>query len=360
MSDPSPPRFYAPALDGLRAVAFGIVFLSHVSGLWMFPGGFGVTVFFFLSGYLITTLLRLEHDRTGRIDYRAFYARRFLRILPPYYLVLAGVVGLAAVGAFGEDEPIRPWPLLSQLAFYANYYIAAWGSRPMLPGTEVYWSLAVEEHFYLVFPFVAAALLSRLGPARSGWALVAVSAGVLAWRAALFLALDPGDARRITYATDTRIDSILLGAALALTANPALDPAPAGWTARRSAAAAGLALVGVAITLVPRDPVFRETVRYTLQGLLLVPVYHHLIAHPEGLGARLLSGATIRRIGALSYTLYLVHDALLDLVRHQLPGLPVLAGAALAGLASLAVAEAIHRGVERPLATLRARMRHVG
>lgn len=359
MSDPSPRRFYAPALDGLRAVAFGVVFLSHLPGLWMFPGGFGVTVFFFLSGYLITTLMRLEHETTGGIDFRAFYARRFLRILPPYYLTLVGVAALTALGAYGALE-VRPWPLVSQALFYANYYITLYGSRPMLPGTEVYWSLAVEEHFYLGFPFVAAWMLRRFGPARAGRVLVGVSLAVLGWRLALFLGIDPGDVRRVTYATDTRIDSILLGCALALSANPVLDPVPPSWTATRSAAAGWGALVLIAVTLIPRDPVFRETVRYTLQGLLLVPVYHHLLAHPDGFGARLLSGAVIRRIGVLSYTLYLVHDSLIELVRHQLPGLPVLAAGAIALALSVACAEVVHRGVERPIARLRARLRHVG
>src|SRR5687768_15370495 len=81
--------FQIPSLDGIRAVSFLIVFLSHAGLEHIIPGGFGVTVFFFLSGYLITTLLRMEAQKTGGIDLRGFYVRRVFRIFPPFYLFLA-------------------------------------------------------------------------------------------------------------------------------------------------------------------------------------------------------------------------------------------------------------------------------
>src|SRR5277367_6687518 len=74
---------HIPSLDGLRAVSFFIVFLAHSRLEWIVPGGFGVTVFFFLSGYLITTLMRLEVERTRDVSLKHFYLRRALRILPP-------------------------------------------------------------------------------------------------------------------------------------------------------------------------------------------------------------------------------------------------------------------------------------
>src|SRR6478735_7378950 len=91
--------FHIPSLDGLRAASFMVVFLSH-AGLadYGIPGGFGVTVFFFLSGYLITTLLRLEHMNSGAVSLRDFYLRRVLRILPPFYAVLLLAIGLTALG----------------------------------------------------------------------------------------------------------------------------------------------------------------------------------------------------------------------------------------------------------------------
>src|ERR1700733_14513831 len=93
---PTNDALHLPSLDGIRAVSFLLVFAAHAGLGDVIPGGFGVTVFFFLSGYLITTLLRIEHDATGTVSLRQFYLRRALRILPPFYLVLA----LAALAAW--------------------------------------------------------------------------------------------------------------------------------------------------------------------------------------------------------------------------------------------------------------------
>src|ERR1051326_8050510 len=87
-----------PSLDGIRALAVLLVFAAHAGLNERVPGNFGVTVFFFLSGYLITTLLRLEWERTGGISLKAFYLRRVLRILPPMYLVLAAASLLTVAG----------------------------------------------------------------------------------------------------------------------------------------------------------------------------------------------------------------------------------------------------------------------
>lgn len=351
--------FSAPALDGVRGVAFLVVFLSHVPGLWMFPGGFGVTVFFFLSGYLITTLLRLEHAATGRIDFRRFFWRRFLRILPPYYLTLLVLVGAVALGAYG-DAPVLWQGLLAQVGFLANYWVAAFGDRGLVPGSEVYWSLAVEEHFYLLFPFVAAALLARRGPRATGLVLLAVCAAVLAWRFALVASLAPHAVGRIAYATDTRLDSILFGAVVALALNPVLDPPGRLLRAVSSPWASALALAGIVATLLPRDPALRETVRYSAQGLLLVPLYCGILARPDAWTARALAHPWLRWLGALSYTLYLVHDAVIRLAWTHLRGLTPLWGiAALSFVVSVLYAEGVRRWLETPLARLRASSRAV-
>ena len=83
----APTSFYIPSLDGIRTAAFTIVFVSHAGSRQ--HGMFGVTIFFFLSGFLITTLLRREHDKSAVISLRAFYTRRILRIMPPFYLTIA-------------------------------------------------------------------------------------------------------------------------------------------------------------------------------------------------------------------------------------------------------------------------------
>jgi len=88
-----------PSLDGIRAVAVSLVFFAHGGADSLVPGGLGVTIFFVLSGYLITTLMRIEHTRSGGISYRGFYLRRLLRLMPPLFIVVAaaGLFALASV-----------------------------------------------------------------------------------------------------------------------------------------------------------------------------------------------------------------------------------------------------------------------
>jgi peptidoglycan/LPS O-acetylase OafA/YrhL len=90
--------FHIPSLDGIRALSFLLVFLSHAGLDNVVPGLFGVAVFFFLSGYLITTLMRLEIESTGTLSLRNFFLRRALRILPPFYLVVAVLILVVRLG----------------------------------------------------------------------------------------------------------------------------------------------------------------------------------------------------------------------------------------------------------------------
>src|SRR5258708_26476857 len=98
--------FHIPSLDGLRAVSFFIVFAAHAGLDRIVPGGFGVTVFFFLSGYLITTLMRMEAEATGHVSLKNFYLRRALRILPPFYIVLLAATALSELYVLPAD--LRP------------------------------------------------------------------------------------------------------------------------------------------------------------------------------------------------------------------------------------------------------------
>jgi peptidoglycan/LPS O-acetylase OafA/YrhL len=140
---------HVPSLDGIRALSFLVVFAAHAGLDSLVPGGFGVTVFFFLSGFLITTLLRIEEEAHGTLSFRSFYARRALRILPPFYLVLA----LAASAAWTGLLPggLEPRAVAAQALHLANFWIVRHGYAGQPAGTGVYWSLAVEEHFYSSF-----------------------------------------------------------------------------------------------------------------------------------------------------------------------------------------------------------------
>lgn len=343
-----------PSLDGLRAVSFLLVFVAHAGLKDVVPGGFGVTVFFFLSGFLITTLMRLELEETGRVSLSQFYLRRALRILPPFYIVLAGATLLAGVGFV--DGALRGKAVASQALHMSNYWIAEHGWSGIAEGTGVYWSLAVEEHFYLLFP-AAFLLLGRLrlsgrGKAFAFWSLCAA---VLAWRCVLVLGMHAG-AERLGLCSDTRIDSIAFGCALAVWKNPALEKDNPG---RESPLWASVFLPGgillLLATFLVRNPVFRETLRYTLQGLALIPVFVMAVRHPDWRLFRVLNARPVRFVGALSYVLYLVHHVALDAfqVRARLGVVP---GAVIALVASMLFAWAMHVLVEVPCARMRARL----
>ncbi len=350
------PPFEIPSLDGLRAVSFLMVFLAHAGFDRVIPGGFGVTVFFFLSGYLITTLLRMEADKRGRVSLKAFYLRRALRILPPFYLVLASAAVLTLVGVL--PGRLLALPVAAQALHYTNYWIAWHGWDGIASGTGVYWSLAVEEHFYLVFPAVYLVLRrARLTGRQQACVLWSACGVVLAWRCILVFAMHaPLD--RTYLCSDTRVDSILFGCALAVYKNPMLDVAgppsaqdAALWLRRLLP----LALLALLATFVLRGNVFRETLRYSLQGIALAPLFVCAIRWPQTWIFRPLNLRPVRFIGTLTYSLYLLHFVVLSGLEAHTP-LPR-AGRAVVGLAvALALSWTMWVAIEKPCARLRKRL----
>jgi peptidoglycan/LPS O-acetylase OafA/YrhL len=344
-------EFHIPSLDGIRAVSFMIVFVSHAGLGHVVPGGLGVTVFFFLSGYLITTLLRLERDRTGSVSLRDFYIRRAFRIWPPFYTVLLFAIALTALGLL--PEKLKLGSVLAQFAHIANYWFVMRDSYGFPSGTVVYWSLAVEEHFYLVFPWVFIVLNRSLaGRARlQAGLLLGLCALVLAWRFVLVFGFN-STPDRTALCSDTRIDSILFGCVLAVVGNPMLDPW-AGSKALWTRVLLPLAVVGMVLSLTLRMPWFRETLRYTVQGLALVPFFAVAIRYPDWGPMRLLNQRFVRRLGLLSYSLYLCHQVILVVVQDEvLPGLPI-AAALLTFALCFAFASGVHQFIERPAARAR-------
>ena len=303
-------KFYIPSLDGIRTVAFLIVFLSHL-GISGVPGGFGVTVFFFLSGYLITTLLRREYERSDKIDFKKFYMRRVLRIWPPFYIVLFFAIGAAWLGGFYAnamaDKAEQFQAILSQVFHYSNYFNLQFSNRSMAWGTEVYWSLAVEEHFYLLFPLLYV-FLRRTGMGSSKQAIVfwGICLAVLLWRC--FLVFKMGaDYDRIFFATDTRVDSILFGCALAVTGNPALEQDRQVSVSMLKYVYLPLGTILLLCSVAIRSDEFRDTLRYTIQGIALYSFFIAAIRFPQWLIFRPLNWGWVRFVGVLSYSLYLIH-----------------------------------------------------
>jgi peptidoglycan/LPS O-acetylase OafA/YrhL len=347
--------FHIPSLDGMRAVAVMIVFVAHAGLKHIVPGGFGVTVFFFLSGYLITTLLRREFEQRGTIDFAKFYLRRAYRIFPPLYLVLAILIALQLSGFLRQD---MSWTAVAAQAFHlTNYYLIAYPSveaAPVVPHTVPFWSLAVEEHFYLLFPLGLLLILRRSGYARAAFGLAALCAAVLLWRVALLgIVDDPG---HYTYhATDTRIDSLLYGCIMGLWLNPALDKAPGRISGRGWAALCVLAAGLLAVSFLWRAEEFRATLRYTLQGIALFPLFYCAVRYHRSALFSWLNTRPVRALGLVSYTFYLCHYAAIH-IAGDLLGVEGLAR----GLAGFALAAAFSAAsyllIEKRFATMRRKL----
>ena len=343
------PSAQIPALDGLRAVAITIVFASHAGVSHLIPGGFGVTLFFFLSGFLITTLLSRELQRSGTIAIGPFYMRRLLRLMPALLVVLA--IGFLLVKLGLATGTLAPDTVLSQLFFFYNYHSLTPGFFESVEGFSIFWSLSVEEHFYLIWP----ALFLWLGQRRGqvGW-VCALLVLALLWRWVRFALLNSSE-WAIYISSDTRMDAILYGCLLAiLMQQDALSRVfRPGWSMYLwLGAALGLLLVSFAL----RDPLFRATLRYSLQGLALMPLFYYAIARPKHPCFRMLNHPALRQIGVWSYGIYLLHFLIIGALAHS--GFAPLGSWQMLGAAaalSITGAALIHHLIERPLMPLRHR-----
>ncbi len=365
---------YVPSLDGLRAVSIAMVLLSHYGFRRVFPGGFGVTVFFFVSGFLIARQVLAEQAVRGQLSLGLFYMRRLLRLYPALLVALA--LGGALFVALGGHFP--PGQVLAGVFYYTNYYarISSYGGVPdgMFNPFVILWSLAVEEHYYLVFP----ALVLLLGRTRLRFALVlcAVIAAVTLWRfhvaqeCATAVARCVGDGLddRILQSTDTRVDSILYGAVLATLLGSHWAGPLARLLQNRAVFAAGLALLCLSFAI--RDPLFRDSWRFSVQGIgLFLAVGSLLFSTRLGWVRGMLSWRGAILIGRWSYSIYLWHAIVLMATASLLPaalwrpavedgrinlvwdlvGVPVLAALSV-GIAALS-----YHYVEMPMVALRRR-----
>jgi peptidoglycan/LPS O-acetylase OafA/YrhL len=346
---------YVGELDGVRAIAVCIVVFAHYRLLPYMPGGFGVTLFFFLSGYLITTLFFSEFQGARQISVRQFYLRRWLRLTPSLLvLVVLGVVFYPISRTAVGGQPVPGMEIVAALFYFTNYYILAHGmdATAAIP-LGICWSLAIEEHFYLVWPWVVRKAIAY--PQRLFATIVAVCVAVLIWRLVLRYAVSVST--DYTYmATDCRIDSILYGALLRVM----FETSWAAGAVRllRSRACRFVGLTALLATFVVRDDDFRETFRYAVQGIALMPVFTAILSDdPKVLVRRMLRSAPLVLIGRLSYSIYLVH-LLARTPGEVYFGSPYHPGAVISGLLiTVALAGVLFVFIERPLARVRHRFR---
>ncbi len=280
-----------PALDGLRGVAILFVLAAHSEIVNVYVAGMvGVTVFFVLSGFLITYLLLDELRDTGGIAFKGFYGRRALRLLPALGVYLVGIALL--VPLLGLSMPI--WDITWPSALYLANYVQTFGHD--LYAHRHLWSLAVEEHFYLVWP-----VLVWLGATRRLKVLGMVLVGLLVWR----LGVSAVNPMWAYHSTDTNAYALGLGCLVATAHHR-------GWRIplhRRTAEISVVILV--LLSLLPiKDLDHLYQIGAWLPPIAALVSAVCILAAVEKSPA-FLGGRLIRWFGGISYALYLWHAPLL-------------------------------------------------
>ena len=323
---PRPPRGHLAGLDGIRALAIGAVMLFHLDPDWL-PGGFlGVDVFFVISGFLITTLLVRETERDGSIDLRGFWTRRARRLLPALLVVVPACILIARTVEADLLVGIRR-QALGALTFSTNWLEIANGSdyfhstSPQL--FMNFWSLAVEEQFYLVWPLATIVLLwarRRLGLSWGALGAAVLAIGVVS-AALMALRYDPADVTRVYYGTDTHLVGLMLGAAMAMTW---AGPSRAGTTSaawhrwRRHIIGGAGVLLAALLVLAQEGSAWTFRLGIPLVSLATAVLVLASVDRPGRLRT-VLEAAPMRWIGTRSYGIYLWHWPVILVIGQDIP-----------------------------------------
>jgi peptidoglycan/LPS O-acetylase OafA/YrhL len=300
--------FYLPFLDGLRAISILLVLGFHQLGPFTgrlgaaLNGWVGVDLFFIISGFLISTILLQEREKRGTFSLKNFYVRRWLRICPAYYAFLAFM--FVFMLARGQHD-------YSAFAIAGLYLTnvdicAGWGLCTLASGLAHTWSLSVEEQFYLLWP--ATLKISGKNALKICLALIAA---VYAWR--LFLLSCGAGWLRISTGLDTKLDSIMLGVALAiLWTSTGFQSAARSFFSGKWRQLALLASLLVACHFlghpgVETQPWLFWEFKLPLVLFLMTTFLLSLLANPTTIAGKILSSKPLVWIGKLSYSLYLWH-----------------------------------------------------
>lgn len=333
-------------IQGLRAVAVGLVIAYHV-GVPGVTGGFiGVDVFFVISGFLITRHLLDEQRATGRIRLAAFFARRARRILPAALVVAVLTLGASALLLPPTRLATVAGDALASILFVPNVLFAARGADYLtstVPSPfQHYWSLGVEEQFYLIWPvllIVAGLIARRRGPAIAIAAVAVVSLAA----AAVLLPLEP---TATFYLLPTRAWEFAVGGLVSVLLAARPDWAPAGL--RAALGWLGLAaIVGSALLIGATTPFPGLSALPAVLGTALI-IATGGRDRPSALD-RVLGWGPLTVVGLLSYSLYLVHWPAIELATEVLGGTPPALVRALIVVASVGAAAVLWAMVERPM-----------
>ncbi|WP_028050864.1 acyltransferase [Cellulomonas sp. URHD0024] len=345
-------------IDALRALAVMLVVVAHAGLGGVVPGGSGVTIFFAISGFIITHILLTEREKTGAFSVSDFYLRRLLKLAPPFLLLIAVPTLLWAI-----TNPLD-WGAFASQVFFTFNWVYMHGLPAVLPGSPVVWSLAIEEQFYIAFALIwLGAVLLRRHLMFLSIAAGATIVGSLTIRI-LLVSSDGalGAHRRIYYGTDTRADGIAFGIlAAVLFALSRRGRLPARVrTAVASGWAPAFALVLYLASLVIRDEWFRETLRYTFQAAAAAAVILYGLERRDGrvreaLG-RVAGIRIVQVIGLASYSIYLIHLVVDVALRPLLAGWPTALAFGVSVVSGVAIGVAVWAWLERPVEAFKRRL----
>ena len=355
---------YISALDGIRAIAVLAVMIYHADLPWL-PGGFlGVDIFFVLSGFLITSLVLTELERTHRLDFKQFYIRRAKRLLPALFLMLAVALVIGAFLATDAAAGLRR-DIPASLFYVTNWayifgeqsYFDVIGRPPLL---QHLWSLAVEEQFYLIWPAVAYFAFKRglkNGGARHTvrqWALIGALASTVIMVVMSLMGgyPEPNDGSRAYFGTDSHAMGLLIGAALATFWLPQNIRSPVAKSAKMLVTLVGTGALGLIVWIMMATS---SNSAWLYRGgflvfAIIVAVLIAAVSHPASPLGQILGKQPFKYIGERSYGLYLWHWPVFLILRPgldvPLEGFPnlVLRFAVTFGLAELS-----YRYVEMPI-----------
>jgi peptidoglycan/LPS O-acetylase OafA/YrhL len=330
-------------LDGLRGIAILLVMLMHTQ---LLPNGYvGVDVFFGLSGFLITALLLEEWEKRGSISLKRFYARRARRLLPALAVILIACVLVNAVLYTLAGAPLGE-KLLTTALFVNNWMVTLTHAR--LGSLTPTWSLAQEEQFYLLWPVLLLVMLRLRFDARAiGAALALMILGLLYAEPHVL----PGLTSHMAYyAPFDRASELMFGALGAVVWHWRLIPSPSAWAGRaprlrlavrlierHSHAPVGWALVLAFVWLMFNQTLPVRTI-YLGAAAISVPLIINLLAAPESIVSRMIACTPLRWIGRISYSLYLYHLLVRNVLYHYEPDEPVYFSALITFAASITLA----------------------
>lgn len=330
-------------LDFLRAVAVLLVLASH-SNVPLADGGFGVLMFFVLSGFLITRILLEEIEATGDIQLGPFYRRRAARLLPAFYAyLLVGLIPLLLL-----DRPV-PWEAVAASALYVVNYYQAFTGAPTHYLSHC-WSLAVEEQFYLLWPLLL--LFVKRRGANMAALLLGLMVSVWILRPLLIFAFGANE-QYLYRALETRADQLAMGCLLAVVLRSHRWQEVFEHWARSRAWIGVVTATLISMVLLEETLFLKFVLGFALKPLLVAGLIPLVIiaASGSGIGARLLNAKPMVQIGQASYGIYLFHPYVMHPTRNILQRLSVPEPAAivLSFLAVVLLASASFRYFENPL-----------